>query len=38
MAAARKATLEAVRAAQPVVLEPVVSIEVVAPESSIGGI
>jgi len=35
-AAARKATLEAVRAAQPIVLEPVVSIEVLAPESAIG--
>ncbi|MCB8747396.1 elongation factor G [Rhodoferax sp. U2-2l] len=36
VAAARKATLEAVRAAKPIVLEPVVSIEVVAPESAIG--
>jgi elongation factor G len=36
VAAARKATLDAVRAAQPIVLEPVVSIEVVAPEHSIG--
>lgn len=36
VAAARKATLEAVRAATPVVLEPVVTIEVVAPESAIG--
>jgi len=36
VAAARKATLDAVRAATPVVLEPVVTIEVVAPESAIG--
>lgn len=36
VAAARKATLEAVRAAKPIVLEPVVTIEVVAPESAIG--
>jgi len=36
VAAARKATLEAVRAAEPIVLEPLVNIEVVAPESSIG--
>jgi len=36
VAAARKATLLAVRAAKPVVLEPLVNIEVVAPETSIG--
>jgi elongation factor G len=36
VAAARKATLEAVRAARPIVLEPMVNIEVVAPESAIG--
>jgi elongation factor G len=36
VAAARKATLDAVRAANPIVLEPLVNIEVVAPESAIG--
>jgi elongation factor G len=36
VAAARKATLDAVRAANPIVLEPLVNIEVVSPESSIG--
>ncbi|HEY8905482.1 MAG TPA: elongation factor G [Rhodoferax sp.] len=36
VAAARKATLEAVRAARPIVLEPMVNIEVIAPESAIG--
>ncbi|MDR3368461.1 elongation factor G [Rhodoferax sp.] len=36
VAAARKATLEAVRAAKPIVLEPMVNIEVIAPESAIG--
>ncbi len=36
VAAARKATLDAVRAATPIVLEPLVNIEVVAPEASIG--
>ncbi|MDD2923792.1 elongation factor G [Rhodoferax sp.] len=36
VAAARKATLEAVRAARPVVLEPLVNIEVQAPEATIG--
>jgi elongation factor G len=35
-AAARKATIEAVRAAQPIVLEPLVDIEVLAPEDAIG--
>jgi len=35
-AAARKATVEAIRAAAPIVLEPVVDIEVLAPEASIG--
>ena len=35
-AAARKAALEAIRAAGPVVLEPLVDIEVLAPEASIG--
>jgi elongation factor G len=34
--AGRKATIEAIRAAKPMVLEPVVNIEVLAPESSIG--
>jgi elongation factor G len=36
VAAARKATLLAVRAANPVVLEPLVNIEVVSPEAYIG--
>ena len=36
VAAARKATLLAVRAATPIVLEPLVNIEVVAPEAAIG--
>ncbi|MBA3998310.1 MAG: elongation factor G [Candidatus Accumulibacter sp.] len=35
-AAARKATVEAIRAANPIVLEPLVDIEVVAPEAAIG--
>lgn len=34
--AARKATLEAVRAASPVVLEPIVTFEVITPESHMG--
>jgi elongation factor G len=34
--AARKATVEAIRAASPIVLEPLVDIEVLAPEHSIG--
>ena len=34
--AARKAVVEAIRAAQPIVLEPLVDIEVLAPESAIG--
>jgi elongation factor G len=34
--AARKATVEAIRAASPIVLEPLVDIEVLAPEASIG--
>ncbi|MBI5107283.1 MAG: elongation factor G [Rhodocyclales bacterium] len=34
--AGRKATVEAIRAAGPIVLEPIVSIEVVAPEAAIG--
>jgi len=36
VAAGRKATLQAVLAATPIVLEPVVNIEVVAPEAAIG--
>ncbi len=36
VAAARKATLQAVRAAKPIVLEPLVNIEVVTPESAMG--
>ncbi|MDD2881805.1 MAG: elongation factor G [Rhodoferax sp.] len=36
VAAARKATLDAVRAASPIVLEPLVNVEVVAPEAAIG--
>ncbi|MBN9424247.1 MAG: elongation factor G [Candidatus Accumulibacter sp. 66-26] len=35
-AAARKATVEAIRAANPIVLEPLVDIEVVAPEAAVG--
>lgn len=35
-AAARKATIEAIRAASPIVLEPLVDIEVLAPEDAIG--
>jgi elongation factor G len=34
--AGRKATIDAVRAAQPIVLEPLVNIEVLAPESAVG--
>jgi len=34
--AGRKATVEAIRAANPIVLEPIVAIEIVAPESAIG--
>ncbi|KAF0165763.1 MAG: elongation factor G [Rhodocyclaceae bacterium] len=34
--AGRKATVEAIRAASPIVLEPIVSIEIVAPEAAIG--
>jgi elongation factor G len=34
--AGRKATVEAVRAAGPIVLEPIVNIEIVAPEAAIG--
>jgi elongation factor G len=36
VAAARKATLQAVRAAKPIVLEPLVNIEVLSPESAMG--
>jgi len=36
VAAGRKATVDAVRKARPIVLEPVVKIEVVAPEATIG--
>ena len=36
VAAARKATLQAVRAAKPIVLEPLVNIEVLTPESAMG--
>ena len=36
VAAARKATLDAMRAAKPMVLEPMVNIEVTAPESAMG--
>ena len=36
VAAARKATIDAVRKATPIVLEPMVRIEVVAPEAAIG--
>ena len=34
--AGRKAVIEAVRGARPIVLEPIVSVEIVAPEASIG--
>ncbi len=34
--AGRKAVIEAVRAARPIVLEPIVSVEIIVPESSIG--
>ncbi|MBM3391742.1 MAG: elongation factor G [Betaproteobacteria bacterium] len=34
--AGRKATVEAIRAAAPIVLEPIVNIEIVGPESAIG--
>ena len=34
--AGRKATIEAIRAAGPIVLEPIVAIEIVAPEAAIG--
>ncbi len=34
--AGRKAVIEAIRGARPIVLEPIVSIEIVAPESTIG--
>jgi elongation factor G len=34
--AGRKATVEAIRAAGPIVLEPIVTIEIVAPEATIG--
>jgi elongation factor G len=34
--AGRKATVEAIRAANPIVLEPIVNIEIVAPEAAIG--
>jgi elongation factor G len=34
--AGRKATIEAIRAANPIVLEPIVSIEIVSPEAAIG--
>ena len=36
VAAARKATLDALRAAHPIVLEPMVNIEVTAPDSAMG--
>ncbi len=36
VSAGRKATLEAVRAANPIVLEPMVNVEVVSPEATIG--
>lgn len=35
-AAGRKATIEAVRAASPIVLEPIVDIEILAPDAAIG--
>ncbi|MCX7163679.1 MAG: elongation factor G [Rhodocyclales bacterium] len=34
--AGRKATMEAIRAASPIVLEPIVAIEIIAPEAAIG--
>ena len=34
--AGRKATIEAIRAATPIILEPIVSIEIVTPEAAIG--
>ena len=34
--AGRKAVIEAVRAARPIVLEPIVSVEIIVPEASIG--
>ena len=34
--AGRKAVIEAVRAARPIVLEPIVSVEIMVPEASIG--
>ena len=37
-AAGRKATVEAIRAANPIILEPVVDIEILAPEATIGDI
>ncbi len=36
VAAGRKAVIEAVKAARPILLEPIVNIEIVCPESSIG--
>lgn len=36
--AGRKATIEAIRAADPIVLEPVVEIEIIAPETAMGDI
>ncbi len=36
--AGRKATVEAIRAAGPIVLEPIVSIEVITPESAMGDV
>lgn len=36
--AGRKATIEAIRAAAPIVLEPVVEIEIIAPETAMGDI
>ena len=38
VAAARKATLQALRAARPVVLEPLVTVEVLAPEVAVGDV
>jgi len=37
-AAGRKATVEAIRAANPIILEPVVDIEILAPDATIGDI
>ena len=34
--AGRKATIEAIRAASPIILEPVVDIEILAPDASVG--